>query len=384
MKETFINNTFLETIRTYRTTFTWTSEGVDDIVFEGLTHQHLLRTNIIDKTIIDYYISYTIDLLTPSEVENLPRDYHSKIFSLALAPFPFVILGAYHSRFNLYFKVKSLIKYNNKIELHGSKKFNNFFDLKAYFSEYAIGFKDGLNDFEDDKIIPYLLKFETNSKEAYITKVFEFLTKNGMEAPRTTSKKGFSLFSKDKLEIVDAYQDGLLEGYIYRAWNIIFSNNELFTPIFKKYRNHRETEKTKVLEKDVILKMDNNLISDVSLLDVYDFFSVLTKLPKQGNSYLCEQKLLIFIESTFVNKKPILQSFDVSLNKAKKNVRSVFKRFQDNCYQYERNKKHLKEKYFSIMFEGFEGFSKKSDYDKWHVTNDILKTIDKPSENYRK
>ena len=88
MKETFINNTFLETIRTYRTTFTWTSEGVDDIVFEGLTHQHLLRTNIIDKTIIDYYISYTIDLLTPSEVENLPRDYHSKIFSLAFSIFP--------------------------------------------------------------------------------------------------------------------------------------------------------------------------------------------------------------------------------------------------------------------------------------------------------
>ncbi len=49
MKETLINNTICEFIRTYRTTFTWTGEGVDDIVFAGLTHQHLLRTNIMNS-----------------------------------------------------------------------------------------------------------------------------------------------------------------------------------------------------------------------------------------------------------------------------------------------------------------------------------------------
>lgn len=381
MKETFINNTLIEAIRTYKTTFTWTGEGVEDIVFGGLTHQHLLRTNIIDKTIIDCYASYTIELLTPVEIPNVPADYHSKIFSKALAPFPFVILGAYHSRFNLYWKLKSLMSLDNRIELNGNKNLNNFFDLKPYFSEYAVGFKDGHNDFEDDKISPYLLKFETHDREAYAIKVLEFLTNDFSEAPRTTSKKGFVLLSDKKREIVHAYQDGLLEGYIYRAWNIIFSNNALFAPFFKEYsisKNFIKKVKPE-LKKEDILKMQNNLIPEVSLEYVYDFFSILIKPNKNEKPYLSEQKLLTFIESTFVNEDPVPQSFDIPLNKIY--IRSVFYKFQINCSDLERNQKKIKKKYYDIMNDGFKGFSD-SDRHHWTRTKENKALKGKPKGNY--
>jgi hypothetical protein len=379
MKETLINNTICEFIRTQTDTFTWTGEGVDDIVFGGLTHQHLLRTNIIDKTIIDYYAVDTIELLTPEEMENVPTDYYNSIFSRALAPFPFVILGAYHSRFNLYWKIKSLSSPDLKIELNGNKKFNNFFDLKPYFSEYAIGFKDGHNDFEDDNIIPYLLKFEIHDREAYAIRVLEFLTKNGSKDPRTTSKKGFTLYSNNKREIVEAYQDGLLEGYIYRAWNIIFSNNALFAPLFQKHllgKNIQKEDRSE-LKKEDILKMQNNLIPKISLEYVYDFFKVLIEPNKKGAFYLDEQKLLIFIESTFVNKKPIQQSFNIPFSNDKKDVRSVFRKFYDNCYDLEYDKKNVNRKYFDIMNNAFTGFCVDKDLPKWHQTNNNIPTKDK-------
>jgi hypothetical protein len=384
MKETLINSTFLELIRSYRNTFTWNAEGAEDIVFGGLTHQHLITTNIIDKTILDYYTSYTIELLTSSEVNDLPKDYYNAIFSKALAPFPFVILGAYHSRFNLYWKVKALLNPDNKIELNGKNKFDNFFDLESYFSEYAVGFKEGYNDFEDDKIIPYLLKFEKEDREAYAIKILEFLTNNQTQDPKTTSKGGFALFSHERREIVNAYQDGLLEGYIYRAWSIIFSNNELFAPLLKEYllsKNFIRKIKPE-LKRDDILKMNNNLIPKITLLYVYDFFSVLLEPNKKGSFYLDEQKLLIFIESTFVNKKPIQQTFNVPFSKDKSDVRSVFRNFYLRCNSFDYDKKNVNRKYFDIMNNAFMGFDDKIDYKKWSETSNEIPTMPKPNGKY--
>lgn len=384
MKETLINRTFLELIRTYRNTFTWNAEGAEDIVFGGLTHQHLIKTNIIDKTILNYYSSYTIELLTPKELSELPKEYHNSIFSKSLAPFPFVILGAYHSRFNLYWKVKALLNPDNKIELNGKNKFDNFFDLEPYFSEYAVGFKDGHNDFEEDKISPYLFNIKRDNEEAYAIKVLDFLTNNQTQDPKTTSKEGFTLISNTRREIVGAYQDGLIEGYIYRAWNIIFSNSVLFAPLFKKYLIDKNIQKEDIskLKKEDILKMQNNLIPRVSLEYVYDFFSVLLEPNKKGAFYLDEQKLLIFIESTFVNKKPIQQSFNVPFSKDKSDVRSVFRNFYVRCNSFDYDKKNVNRKYFDIMNNAFMGFDDKVDYKKWSETNNEIPTLTNPKGKY--
>lgn len=379
MKELIINKSLLNILKTHKGTWTFDEwGGAEDIVFGALNHTHLLQKIKVDMIITDYYVTDKAVLTSSKQFYAISNDYRPNIFSHNLAPFPYIISAAPHSRYNLIKKIESLIQPELEIYLYGNKNLQTLHDLKPYFDEYAVGFKDGFNDFIADCIEPYLLKLENDNRVEFANRVFKYITNGLSEEPRATSKTGFYFSNDDKGgEIVNIYQDGLLEGYLYRAWSIIFSENELFLPIFKKYRD--DTEKTKFLEKDVILKMDNNLIPEVSLTYVYEFFSVLTKPNKKGDPYLSEQNLLTFIKSTFVNKDPIQQSFDVSLNKEKKNIRTVFKRFQDNCYQYEKNQKHLKQKYFDIMFKGFEGFSKKSDYNKWHVTSNIIKTIDKPN-----
>lgn len=380
MKELIINKSLLNIFKTHKGTWTFDEwGGAEDIVLGALNHTHLLQKIKVDRIITDYYVTDTAMLIPPKQFYAIPDDYRPYIISHNLAPFSYIISGAPHSRYNLTKKIESLIQPELEIYLYGNKNLQTLHDLKPYFDEYAVGFKDGFNDFIADCIEPYLLKLENDNRLEFANRVFKFITNDLSEKPRATSKTGF-YFGTDgnHAEIINIYQDGLLEGYLYRAWGIIFSENELFLPIFKKYRD--DTEKTKVLEKDVILKMDNNLIPRLKIEYVYDFFSVLTKPNTNGDPYLSEQKLLTFIESTFVNDDPIQQSFDVSLNKEKKNIRTVFKRFQDNCSEYEKNQKHLKQKYFDIMYKGFKGFSKVQDYKRWCETNPDIKTIGKASK----
>tara|TARA_R110002033_G_C3895715_1_gene239396 strand:+ start:1907 stop:3853 length:1947 start_codon:yes stop_codon:yes gene_type:complete len=136
--------------------------------------------------------------------------------------------------------------------------------------------------------------------------------------------------------------------------------------------NQPKTEITK----ERLLNKQNKLIPKVSIKEVYDFFKVLIDNPnRKGEFYLSEQKLLIFIKATFIDEIPIKQKFDVAFSKDKIDVRSVFKKFQDYCYDVEYNKTYVKDKYFRLMFEAFEGFSQKIDFNKWHKTNNKLPTL---------
>lgn len=381
MKDLIINDKLLETISTYKELpHTLTGEGSKKIVFGGLTHHHLLQTNKISNAIKEYYVSYTKELLTTEASSGIPEDYHSNIFQYGLSPFILVIFGAYHSRHNLFWKVIQLLNPSNNITLNGNANIASFYDLKSYFSEYAIGFENGYQDFEKDKILPFLPIIHSQNQEAYALKLLEFLSVDLSENPRTTTKKGFSVYFNGRTnEIVKSFQDGLMEGYIYRAWSIIFSNNLLFAPFFKEHRlNGSFVKKIESLnKKEDILKMQNHLIPKVSLENVYEHFSILTKPTKEGKIYLTEQKLLIFIESTFVNKNPIKQSFDEPF--AKIDIRSVFKRFQDNCVHLEYNQTKIKEKYYKIMNNAFKGFSK-PDRDHWLRTNNKIKEIEKQKD----
>ena len=175
-------------------------------------------------------------------------------------------------------------------------------------------------------------------------------------------------------KIIDSY--GFYSGVLSKADEFILKYPNAFKDFHKC--NDESQESQSIITKEQVFKERNNLIPDVLINNVYDFFKVLIDKPnRKGEFYLSEQKLLIFIKATFIDKKPIKQNFDVAFSKDKIDVRSVFKRFQDYCYDLEYNKTYVKDKYFKIMFESFEGFSQTTDFSKWHKTNNKLPTLKK-------
>ncbi|MDC6366924.1 MULTISPECIES: hypothetical protein [Flavobacteriaceae] len=139
----------------------------------------------------------------------------------------------------------------------------------------------------------------------------------------------------------------------------------------------RKEEKTSTSEpglttKEYLCKQENKLIPKVSIADVFNHFEILTKeTNKKGFHYLTEKQLSIFIESTFIKKEPVKQHFNGTPNH-KKDVRSVFFRFYENCAPKEYNKTHLKPKYFDILDKSFYGFNQ-TDYNDFHKINENIK-----------
>jgi hypothetical protein len=380
MREKLINCDLLEEIRTSRDTSTWQDRNDHNIVDLGYTHKYLLANRTVDKIIKEFYFKPFRKIYTTDEWRELINaDMHNKIDITNHCSY--LIEGALHNKVNLYLKINALLELKDQHILN--HKYEYFSDLKPYFTSYAKDFKSGYNQFLNVIVKPFL--FFENNKEQASDIIFRYITNNQSNDPVVFLGRGFKMRSEnDVYEIDYDFLDGLHEGYLYRAWTIIFSQNELFLPLFKKYlngENIRDTDKTKLIKEDV-LKMQNNLIPRISLEYVYDFFKVLIEPNKKGTFYLNEQKLLIFIESTFVNKKSIQQSFNVPFSKDKKDIRSVFKKFLDNCSELEFHKKNLKSKYFDIMNNAFIGFNDKYSFDKWADTNNEIPTLSKPKGNY--
>ena len=111
------------------------------------------------------------------------------------------------------------------------------------------------------------------------------------------------------------------------------------------------------------------------IIEVYNFFKTLVDtVNKKGKCYLTEDNLLLFIKSTFIDLKPVPINFNVLFSKDKISVRSVFKKFEEECIKFEINHKGLKEKYTKIMMGSFSVFND-NDYKKWHETNNKIQTI---------
>ena len=373
MKDILINNNLLEEIRISRNTRKWEYAKVDRIVGIGYTHEYLLANRKVDDVIKVSYIKSIKEIYKAEEWEkftDVEKNDRTKNCSL-------LIKGALHNRINLWVKIGTLLDYKEEQNLNN--KFNYFSDLKPYFKGYASDFERGYNQFFKVIVKPHLL-FD-NSKEEVSLIVFKFITNAQSNELVLSSYKGLEFSCKNgEHEIEYNVLDGLHEGYLYKAWAIIFNDSELFLPLFQNYLNGSDKVEmeSKELKKDDILKMQNNLIPRVSLQYVYDFFSVLIEPNKKGTFYLNEQKLLIFIESTFINRDPTLQSFNVSFSKDKKDVKSVFRRFYENCFDLEYDKKNLSRKYFDIMNKAFRGFSVDKDLSKWHETNSVIPTKNKP------
>lgn len=387
MKSIKITKDFLEELKKYRG-FGWDfSKGLlskdecfGEIVPEKLCHNNLLITHSIDKSILKYYglevFGYDYFLEKPESIDILDS---WDIYNNRVDPFPFKVFGAYYNRGAFCEGISDVLNHKGKTNVDGNYDLNTLNELKPCFELYAKGFKVGYEDFEDKFVSPYL--FKNSDKEDYLIKVFEYVTSGGDFRLNWAQRVAFISAISHYKDKVGAFEAGKYEGRFYRAWSIIFSQNILFSPLFKEYvyKDGGYDETDMVIKKEDLLKKRNNLIPDVGLDLVYDFFSVLIKKPnKKGRFYLSERKLLIFIESTFIEEKPTLQYFDVPFSKDKKDVRSVFKKFQDYCYNYEYNKTNVKTKYFGIMNDAFKGFSEKIDYNKWHETNNNIPTKNKP------
>ena len=373
MKDILINNNLLEEIRISRNTRKWEYAKVDRIVGIGYTHEYLLANRKVDDVIKVSYIKSIKEIYKAEEWEkftDVEKNDRTKNCSL-------LIKGALHNRINLWVKIGTLLDYKEEQNLNN--KYNYFSDLKPYFKDYASDFERGYNQFLNVIVKPHLL-FDNSKEEASLI-IFKFITNAQSNELVLSSYKGLEFSCKNgEHEIEYNVLDGLHEGYLYKAWAIIFNDSELFLPLFQNYLNGSDKVEmeSKELKKDDILKMQNNLIPRVSLQYVYDFFSVLIEPNKKGTFYLNEQKLLIFIESTFINEDPTLQSFNVSFSKDKKDVKSVFRRFYENCFDLEYDKKNLSRKYFDIMNKAFRGFSVDKDLSKWHETNSVIPTKNKP------
>lgn len=155
---------------------------------------------------------------------------------------------------------------------------------------------------------------------------------------------------------------------------------KLFRKLLKYFEKVKEI---KPLEKkdsynddiDLLFRQNNNLIPEVDIKQVYDYFKILTEITNKNQKfYLTEKKLIIFIQSTFVDNNPVKQRFEVTFSRDKIDIRSIFRNFLSECSKFENNNKNLKQKYFKIMDDSFVGFNK-TDFDKFHKTNTKIPTL---------
>jgi len=208
----------------------------DEFLPKELTHSYLLNKTNIDKNILDFYYSKNQmfqNEISDSEFKSMQEHGYLGTKKTLFSPYSIKIHGAYHIRADFYAKICS-IKSDYFIYKIGGKDIKNLNDLEPYFKDYSAGFKKGFFEFEENKIKPFLPLY--SDKQDFVNLNFEFI--NGFflgDNSSWFSVQGFcSKCSKDSSdnEITDAYEDGLKNGYKYRAWSYVFSNNKLFAPLF--------------------------------------------------------------------------------------------------------------------------------------------------------
>ena len=173
-------------------------------------------------------------------------------------------------------------------------------------------------------------------------------------------------------EIICESSDRILSDFVKPQLKYLKKQRKYYE---KKLKLEPLTVDKKYIEKEKLFKLNNNLIPKLNIEQVYNYFEVLTQSTNTRDEfYLNEEKLIKFIHSTFVEKEPIQQSFNVPFSRDKINVRSVFQRFLNECFKFEKNSKYVKQKYFDIMNNGFEGFNE-IDFEKFHKTNNKIPTI---------
>lgn len=240
----------------------------------------------------------------------------------------------------------------------------SFFQIDNFKNEYS-------KEFKKDIVVNYPIALnETNwyeYKEKFKKERFNSYYKNNLTDKEIIGKE---------IKKLDNMLNNL--GLIY-----FIKHRDTFETLAKRYKDYlslslqSNNEKNNNLTKSSIISKLNNLIPDVNIDEVFNHFETLTKSTNRNDKcYLTNKQLLIFINATFVECTPIKQDFNVSFSKDKIDVRSVFRKFQNNCSLRENNNKHLKQKYFNILNKSFAGFNQ-TDSDKWHKTNNKIPTPEK-------
>lgn len=231
MSKKEINKGFIDYLRLNFGTINWIFDKTEqsEIVPKELTHGYLLSNFNIDDSIYKYYHLPTSNLLSDSEFQKMKDTGFVGNKETALRPYSNIIYGAYYSRSDLVWKLTGASHMQMFID---GKEIKYFADLIPYFKEYAKGFQDGFNEFDNKQINPFLTPFP--EKQDYVNKVFEYITKNlFFKHGWANLTTGFTTNQHE--EIVAAFEDGQQQGYFYRAWSTVFSNNNLFAPLFQEY-----------------------------------------------------------------------------------------------------------------------------------------------------
>lgn len=242
MKKQEINEAFINELRLDLGTTNWIFDNTEpvEIVPEVLTHSYLLRNFIIDESIYKYYHLPTSNLLSDSEFQKMKDTRFCGEKETALQPYSNIIYGAYYSRSDLVWKLSGIAFMQKPNIIEGKeikyfiegKEIKYFADLIPYFKEYAKGFANGFNEFDNTQTKPFLTMLA--EKQDYVNKVFEYITKYLLfKHSWVSGESGFA--TNQNKEIVNAFENGQQQGYFYRAWSIVFSNNNLFAPLFQEY-----------------------------------------------------------------------------------------------------------------------------------------------------
>jgi len=276
----FINSLCLE----YGKTVNFVYEDLENlkIVPNELTHDFLLKNFLIDENILTFYYLPTNSLLNESELEKIIRPSFVGNKKFIFHPYSINICGAFYSRFDLKYKLDTLKIGSERKKING-KEIKNFDDLKPYFTDYAKGFKNGFEEFDNTQIKPFLTMFP--EKMDYVNKVFEYVTKNlFLQHSWVNFLTGFS--TTLDYEILNGFENGQKQGYFYRAWSIIFSNNQLFCSLFEKHLAPSEPQLI-IQENEIesqIEPFNPKIFKDQNSYDLFLFLVheyATTKQPKQ-------------------------------------------------------------------------------------------------------
>lgn len=260
MNKQKIDENFIDDLRLNLAITTWIFDETEEneIVPKELTHDYLLSNFNIDESIYKYYHLPTSKFLSDREFQKMKDNGFVGKKEKALRPYSNIIYGAYYSRSDLETKLTMLIYSERDYTIEG-KKIKYLVDLIPYFKEYAKGFKNGFNEFDNTQIKPFFPLLA--DKQDYVNKVFEFVTKRILFTQNWANPlEGFTTNFNN--EIVNAFENGQKQGCFYRAWSIIFSNQNLFAPLFQEYFTTlppQPKDKNDSKTKDIILDIFNSI-----------------------------------------------------------------------------------------------------------------------------
>ncbi|MFB9058037.1 hypothetical protein ACFFU9_14930 [Mariniflexile ostreae] len=200
-----------------------------EIVPIDFEHKKLLQTYTVSPEIYNYYNRINLFERFTKEQKYISTPVLKDRRNLKVTPYNLKICSAYYYRPDFIFKLGSI--FYDKPIYNDNKQIETLLDLKSYFLEYAKGFNKGYSDFEKDKI--NFLDPTFTDKADRLKKVFEFITARPTSKKHYWGKLTFSQynFTTDK-QISKAFEDGLQQGYYYKAWTIVFTLNDFFAPLF--------------------------------------------------------------------------------------------------------------------------------------------------------